>query len=226
MKEESPGFEPGECQDNYNWLMPTLHETADWFAIPLTRQVDLELAMLIASMRNPGAFLVYTQGDSCPDNCLFVNSRLRLLDFEGGRFSHALKEGVYGRIHFPTCWCVYRMPERVPLRMEEAYRAELMKGCPEAVDDRLFYRAVVEACVFWMLDWYHEFPLPTLLEKDRNIVTSTVRQRLLMRSAILAETTEVLGHMEAIGSTVRAIAAKLRAIWPEADYMPYYPAFR
>ena len=212
--------------DNYNWLMPTLHETASVLAIPLTRQVDVELAMLTASMRNPGPFLVYTQGDSCPDNCLFAHSRLRLLDFEGGRFSHALKEGVYGRIHFPTCWCVYRMPEHVPLRMEEAYRAELVKGCPEAADDTLFYCAVVEACVFWMLDWYHEFPLPALLEKDRNIVTSTVRQRLLMRSAILARTTEELGHMEAIGATVRSIAAKLRAIWPEADDMLYYPAFR
>ena len=212
--------------DNYNWLAPALHETADLLAIPLTRQVDVELAMLTASMRKPGAFLVYTQGDSCPDNCLFVNSRLRLLDFEGGRFGHALKEGVYGRIHFPTCWCVYRMPEHVPLCMEEAYRTELVKGCPEAADDTLFYRAVVEACAFWMLDWYHEFPLPALLEKDRNIVTSTVRQRLLMRSDILAKTTEELGHMEAIGAIVRAIAAKLRSTWPEADRISYYPAFR
>jgi hypothetical protein len=212
--------------DNYNWLTPTLHETADLLAIPLTRQVDVELAMLTVSMRKPGPFLVYTQGDSCPDNCLFVNATVRLLDFEGGRFSHALKEGVYGRIHFPTCWCVYRMPEHVTLHMEEAYRAELAKGCPEAADDILFYRAVVEACVFWMLDWYHEFPPPALLEKDRTIVTSTVRQRLLMRSEILAKTAEDFGHMEAIGAVVRVIAAKLRASWPEADHMPYYPAFR
>src|SRR5260370_14766836 len=118
------------------------------------------------------------------------------------------------------------MPEHVPLRMEEAYRAELAKGCPEAADDTLFYRAVVEACVFWMLDWYHEFPLPALLEKDRTIVTSTVRQRLLMRSDILAKTAEEFGHIEAIGAIVPAIAAKLRATLPEADHMPYYPAFR
>jgi Mn-containing catalase len=47
-----------------------------------------------------------------------------------------------------------------------------------------------------------------------------------MRSDILAKTTEEFGHMEAIGATVHAIAAKLRATWPEADRMPYYPAFR
>ena len=152
---------------------------------------------------------------------------MRLLDFEGGMFSHALKEGVYGRIHFPTCWCVYRMPEHVPLRMEEAYRAELVKGCPAAADDRLFYRAVVDACALWMLDWYHEFPLAQLLEQDRMIVTSTVRQRFLMRSEILARTTEEFGHLEAFGETVRAIATKLSEVWTPDEYaMPYYPAFR
>jgi hypothetical protein len=81
----------------------------------------------------------------------------------------------------------------------------------------------IDVHFFWN---YHEFPLPVLLEKDRTIVTSTVRQRLLMRSAILATTTEEFGHMEAIGAIVRAIAAKLRVSWPEADHMPYYPAFR
>lgn len=136
-----------------------------------------------------------------------------------------LLEGVYGRMHFPTCWCVYRLPEQIPLRMEAAYRAELVKGCPAASDDRLFYHAVADACTFWMLDWYHEFPLSDLLTKDRMIVTSTVRQRLLVRAAVLAQVTEEVGHMEAIGATVRAIATKLRALWPEADTLPYYPAF-
>lgn len=109
--------------------------------------------------------------------------------------------------------------------MEAAYRAELVKACPAASDDRLFYHAVAEACTLWMLDWYHEFPLSELLAKDRMIVTSTVRQRLLVRSDVLAQVTEEVGHMEAIGATVRAIAAKLRVLWPEADTLPYYPAF-
>jgi hypothetical protein len=218
--------ELGSGYYSYNWLAPTLHKTADVLNIAPAPGVDDELAALTASMQNPDPFLVYTQGDSCPDNCLFVDSTVRLLDFEGGMFSHALKEGVYGRMHFPTCWCVYRMPEHIPLRMEDVYRAELVKGCPQAGDDLQFYHAVVEACAFWMMDWYHEFPLPALLEKDHTIVTSTVRQRLLMRSEILARTTEEFGHLEAIGATVSAIAAKLCALWPELDTMPYYPAFR
>src|SRR5947209_3525127 len=65
------------------------------------------------------------------------------------------------------------------------------------------------------------------LEKDINIVTSTVRQRLLLRSSILACTTEEFGHMQSIGATVQAIASRLQTLWPPDEYaMPYYPAFR
>lgn len=221
---------PGELADGYyryEWFTPTLQSTAESAGITIGRGVENELERLKASLLNPGPFLTLTQGDSCPDNCLWTNSSMRLLDFEGGMLSHALKEGVYGRMHFPTCWCVYRMPEHVPLRMEEAYRAELVKGCPEAADDRLFYQAVVEACAFWMLDWYHEFPLAQLVKQDRPIVTSTVRQRLLMESEILARTTEEFGHLEAFGDTVRAIATKLSEVWTPEEYaMLPYPAFR
>ena len=34
------------------------------------------------------------------------------------------------------------------------------------------------------------------------------------------------GHLEAIGATVRVIAAKLRTLWHESDTIPYYPSFR
>lgn len=223
---------------DYTWLASTLYDTAKLVGVNPARGVDVELAALATALRHPGPFLAFNQGDSCPDNCLYVGSApsnetktgvqtdLRLLDFEGGMFRHALVEGVYGRMHFPTCWCVYRLPEQIPLRMEAVYRTELVKGCPAASDDRLFYNAVVEACTLWMLDWYREFPLPALLEKDRMIVTSTVRQRFLVRSDILARVTEEIGHMEAISATIRAIATKLRTLWPEADVLPLYPAFR
>jgi hypothetical protein len=221
---------PVELADGYyryDWFAPTLQQTAETAGLTLGRGVERDLKLLKESLLNPGSFLAFTQGDSCPDNCLWINSSMRLLDFEGGKFDHALKEGVYGRMHFPTCWCVYRMPEHIPLQMEQAYRVELVKGCPEAADDRLFYQAVVVACAFWMLDWYHEFPLAMLLEQDPLIVTSTVRQRFLMRSEILARTTEEFGHLETLGETVRAIATKMSEVWPLDEYaMPYYPAFQ
>ncbi|HEU5229404.1 MAG TPA: hypothetical protein VFU49_16420 [Ktedonobacteraceae bacterium] len=100
---------------DYTWLAPTLHDTAKLLDIKLAAGADAELATLMTSMLDPGPFLTFNQGDSCPDNCLYVNSALpdeakletqpglQLLDFEGGMFRHALLEGVYGRMHFPTC---------------------------------------------------------------------------------------------------------------------------
>ena len=68
----------------YEWFAPTLHQTADILGITPAPGVDAELATLTASLLNPGPFLTFTQGDSCPDNCLYVQGRMRLLDFEGG----------------------------------------------------------------------------------------------------------------------------------------------
>jgi len=210
----------------YDWLAPTFYQTCKLLSITPEFGVKTELAMLKASMVHPGPFLTFVQQDSCPDNCLFSTAGLRLLDFEGGRFDSALKGGVYGRMCFPTCLCVYQIPEEILTRMEAAYRVELMKGCLEAANDTLFYHAVVEACVYWMIEWYRMDPLAKILEKDRLIAAATGRQRYLIRSDVVVKTIEEFGHMKAIGATIRAMAAKMRQLWLDVEETPYYPAFR
>lgn len=210
----------------YDWLAPTFYQTCELVGVTPTSNVETELELLKASMLQPGPFFTFVQQDSCPDNCLFNASGLRLLDFEGGRFDHALKGGVYGRMRFPTCLCVYQIPDDILERMEAAYRVELMKGCLEATDDTLFYHALVEACVYWMIEWYRMDPLAKILEKDRLIAASTDRQRYLMRSDVVVKTTEKFGHMQAIGATIQAMVIKMRQLWPDVEETPYYPAFR
>jgi hypothetical protein len=209
----------------FSRLAQTLHEVADQASITPATGVDYELSELAAYLQNPGPFLTFIQGDSCPDNSLYTGTSLRLIDFEGGRFAHALLEGVYGRIHFPSCWCVYRMPEHIPLRMEAAYRAELARGCPAATDDALFYHAVVAACAFWMLESCRWVPLSRFIESDRLLIAASDSQRLLARADILSQATEQFGSLEAIGATMRVVATKMRTLWPETEDMPYYPAF-
>jgi len=215
-----------DVYQDYAWLDPTFYQTVELLGITPEPGAAKELEALKESLLHPDPFLCFIQNDSCPDNCLFRDSTPRLLDFEGGTFDHAMKEGVYGRMHFPTCRYVYRMPEHIPLRMEAAYRDELIKGCPEAQDEKLFSSAVAEACVYWMIRWYQMDPLMKSLENDVFIVAATSRQRHLLRSQIVAQTTKEAGHMEAIGATIGAMAAKMRALWPKAAYVPAYPAFR
>jgi hypothetical protein len=90
----------------------------------------------------------------------------------------------------------------------------------------LFYHAVVEACAYWLLKSYSWIPLSKVLESDRMIIAASDRQRLLIRTDIFVQTSEQFGHLEAISATMRALAAKLRARWPETEEMAYYPAFR
>jgi hypothetical protein len=207
-------------------LVAAFYQTAALLEVTPAPGVERELEQMLEALEHPDPFLAFVQGDSCPDNCLFSGATLRLLDFEGGGFGHALKEGVYGRMHFPTCWCVYRLPAALPLRMEAAYREALVPGCPAAGDDTCFYQAVAETCVFWLLRWFQMNSLQRILAEDRLVIAATDRQRHLLRAEVVAQTTGEAGHLEALGATIGAMAARMRALWPETEEMPLYPAFR
>jgi hypothetical protein len=210
----------------YDHLVPALHVIAELLELPLQPGVDDELAALKETLLDPGPFLAFVQSDAAPDNFLRDGTGWRLIDFEGGRYTHALLEGVYCRMPFPTCWCVYRLPEPIIQRAEAVYRAELARACPTAVDDTLFYRAVVEACITWALNFHaHLRPLDKMFMQDRSLVALTDRQRFLLYVNAAAGASEQFGHMRATGVSLRAIATRLAQIWPEAVEPPYYPAF-
>ncbi|HEY3280694.1 MAG TPA: phosphotransferase [Armatimonadota bacterium] len=203
-----------------------IREACRTLGVPLSPEAEAGLDRVALSMKEPGPFLAYTHGDPCPDNNRLLGDEVRLIDFECGAYRHALCDGVYGRLPFPTCWCVNRLPAQVPPHMEAAYRAELVKGCPEAGDDDLFRLAVVEATAHWTCETTGSH-LPGALEGDHEWGISTIRQRVLLRLDNLAVLTEELGLLEPLGDVALAMAKRLRALWP-ADLveMPLYPAFR
>lgn len=211
---------------DYSWISSALWGTIHTLNVAPAAGIENELKQLTSIMENPGPFSVYTHGDPCPDNILFGTSA-KLLDFEFGAYRHALIEGVYARMPFPTCWCVSRLPARVIHRMETSYRMELAKGCPVAYDDRLFAQAVAAACTYWTIDdcrFLHRH-----LEQDWQWSPglATARQRFLLRFTVAREAIEASEYLQAIGKTFERIAGRLRQLLPpQADQMPYYPAFR
>lgn len=211
----------------YDWLATALWSAAADLSITPAPGIEEDLAALITMIREPGPFLAYTHGDPCPGNDLHRDSRLWLLDFEFGDYRHALTDGVYGHIFFPTCWCSNRVPASVVTQMEMAYRAILMQACPAARDDGLFAEAVVVSCAYWALTMYAWNPVAALVAQDEEWGIATVRQRVLERSEQLAQVAEQYGHLEALGATLKAIATKLRSRLPtDVDRLPFYPAFR
>lgn len=185
--------------------------------------IDADFEALEKFMDERTLFMAYTHNDPCPDNCLIVDGEAKLIDFESGSYRHALLDGVYGRIHFPTCWCVNQIPSKVYEMMEEAYRLELAKKCDAANDIELFKRAVTEACawqVVWSLDHH-------LLTGDIPCKISSKRQRVVVRLDKFAEISDETNHLKVMGAAAREMAASLRAQWRmEDNEMPVYPAFR
>jgi phosphotransferase family enzyme len=217
---------PAAMLDGYDWLAPAFDGMVVAFGITPARGTAADLAVLHAALRDPGPFLTYLHGDPCLDNCLLTPAGVRLFDFEVGGAGQALTDGVYGRMRFPSCWCVGQLPAAIPLRMEAAYRAQLVRGCPAAADDRLFYHAVAEACAFWILRMGQAQQLTRALESDYEWGIATGRQRFLLRLPMVSRLLQEMGHLEALGASFGMMAAQGARLWPDLDPMLPYPAFQ
>jgi hypothetical protein len=93
-----------------------------------------ELALLSSRLSDPGPWLSLVHGDPCPDNALLVDGRIRLIDYEWARPSHALLDGIYWKTGFPTCWCAGRTPDDIAAGVDAVYRAEIAHSIPLALD--------------------------------------------------------------------------------------------
>lgn len=207
---------------NWDWLRARTRELEEALDLGIGPEVSEQIDDVIEALNNPGPFAAYTHMDPCPDNALWVDGRVMLLDFERGAYRHALLDGSYGRIHFPSCWCVNQIPGHIPLRMEDAYRRELVAGCPQADDDAIYRRAVALACAWGAIGtWW-----PKLMQEDGEWGLATHRQRVLLRFYIFGRLTEEYGQLEALGRWVDLLGSLLREAWGEVEEMPFYPAFR
>ena len=72
---------------------------------------DAEIERVRAAMDEPGPFLAFSPGDTCPDNHRLTETPyVRFFDFEFCGFAHAFLTTAYFYLPFPTCWCVNRLP--------------------------------------------------------------------------------------------------------------------
>jgi hypothetical protein len=188
--------------------------------------LEPEVESCIQLVHDPGPFAALLHCDPCPDNCLLTAEGMKLLDFEFSQFGLALCDGAYSRMHFPTCWCVNRIPRRVMERAEAAYRQQLTLSCPQAADDTEFGRVLVVACacaLFMTLSW----AMPRVLQEDGTWGIATLRQRVLVRLNAFSTAAQQWGHLPALGETALQMQEKLRELWrPELQDLPLYPAFR
>jgi hypothetical protein len=214
--------------ESFQWIRFVLRQATEALSLTVSPQAAAELEIVIQALRAPGPFLAYTHGDPClGGNCLFTRNILRLVDFENGDYRHALFDAVYARICFPTCWDAQQLPHHLILRIEQAYRAELVKGCPEAADDQRFAQELVHACAYWVLMLCQFNAIAQFPTGDRYWGPYKMRQRIITRFERFAQTTEECCYLEALGSLFRTMVSTLRERWPtHMQQLPVYPAFK
>ena len=183
-----------------------------------------ELAQIARRLRDPGPWLALVHGDPCPDNALVVGDRVHLIDYEFAGPSHALLDGAYWRMGFPTCWCAGRLPPEVAMRVEAVYRAEIARTMPQAADEGTYRAELAFAAAIWLfvcLDWR----LEEALREDAQWGVASVRSRLLLYLETVVDLAGAAGVLPEIRRTAEVWLRDLRGRWPQTEALALYPAF-
>lgn len=202
-----------------------LTELCTRLGINLGEKEKEEFGEALQRLEEPGPFLTFIHGDPCPDNVFYHAPELRLIDFEFSAFGHALKDGLYGRLPFPTCWCANAVPPDVVQKMEQTYRAELSTACPEVLDEYRFAceaAAVAASCLLNTLSWH----LESALEQDGEWGIAGTRARILTRLEMFSVAARTAHQFPVLRETCEKLLAELHRQWQEASALPIYPAFR
>jgi hypothetical protein len=206
--------------------LPELYATLAGLGVAPSDACRAEIEATLVELEQPGPFQAYTRGDPCPANQFWRAGTLRLYDYERGAYRHALIDGVYPHMQFPTCWCAGRMPDDVVARVEAAYRSALLEGCPAAGDDRVFAQAVVQAAAYWVCVTL-ERGLGLALAKDVRWGLATMRPRLVTRAEAFARLAEARGYLPHTAHLAYQLSAELRQRWPAKQCeLAMYPAFQ
>jgi hypothetical protein len=133
----------------------------------------------------------------------------------------------YPRALLPTCWCVNRLPAELIQQAEQAYRAEFIKGCLQAVDDAAFYRHLIAGCALVAMRMLASLPLKWIIEKDSRLGIFYSQQKLLARLDNFIEISEEFGLYPQTRNYAHLAAREFRNQLPSTfTELPVFPAFR
>jgi hypothetical protein len=116
-------------------------------SLPTPHAVDADITELLHVLSEPGPYLAFSNGDTCPANCLLSDDTLRFLDFEHASFRQALLDVAALR----ACGCWSPLPEDVDRKAEDAYRKEMAGSCPDILDHASYAHRLTVACAAWTI---------------------------------------------------------------------------
>jgi len=182
----------------------------------------------VAGIVRPGQPEVFSPGDICPDNNLLTAGGVRFVDFESAEFHSVFLDAAYLRMPFSTCWCVFRLPERIARTAEAAYRDRVGRVFPDLASDDRWRPGVRRAMAAWTLHAM-SYLLDRSMAADKSMIDDdraapTARQLLRYRWRWLVGELEPASELESLCALARGLLAATEH-W-QVPELPLYPAFR
>ncbi|MFD0351037.1 hypothetical protein ACFQ0M_43425 [Kitasatospora aburaviensis] len=179
---------------------------------PLDGRAEHELTAVLDELHHPGPFLALSNGDSEANNILLHPCRpadARLIDFEYAGYTHALTDAVCLYVPGPA-WMTVGEPTATGLA--DHYRHALVRGIPEAEDDRRYGHGLAAACTSWALIRLQRFAV-----LDTRSPGDPSRPQLIATLEAAARTAAIHNALPHLTTWTHRIAALLRRRWPDAD---------
>ncbi|MBA3660912.1 MAG: phosphotransferase [Gammaproteobacteria bacterium] len=204
-----------------------------------TKELAAEIHAVLEFSQSVNEFNVFLHGDICPDNVYYQDNEMRFIDFEFGDFGNALVDGVYLRMHMPSCWCSKAVPQSIVYQMESIYREELKAGILSAADDAVYNKQLAYACAYWLVRTIkqlndmdlidHEWICPSgpvdsdsKWEPEKN----AFRPRILSRLEAFISCSKTTGQLPKLCEAAIHLHSYLRKIWPETNEIEFFPVFK
>ncbi len=190
-----------------------------------------DVIRVIGDVEESRSWLTYTHLDLNPNNLIRTpEGNVRIIDFDSAAYRHALLDGVWCRMCFPTHWPTYALPPALLAGVETAYRLELSHAFLGAAvdDDNCFQAAVTDACAFWTLirlSWVAEVAFEASPKPER---VSHLRRQLIVALDRLVGTAEESGLRPGLRTMAEAMLAFIQDRWGDkaSDLIHPFPALK
>ncbi|MBA3528910.1 MAG: hypothetical protein H0T91_06320 [Propionibacteriaceae bacterium] len=194
--------------------------------LPNADKAEPDIGRMLSWLDGAGPLLALSNGDFMPQNSRLGALGVRLLDFEGAAFQHALLDATHLRIPYAAAPAWGRLPSDVVRSGEQTYRTRLAQVCPQVAADHIYEQGMAAATAAWAVNRLTRLARLEERDKPHPLGFSKRGQMLdLLQTAI--DSCTGARTLPGLRGWFEGVALKLRRRWPEVpEQQDYYPAFR
>lgn len=205
----------GEVKGNELEFLNALEGIRTTFNIDFVSQnIEKEIREIFQVIYEPQKLYGLTHWDPCPDNCKFVDGKVKIFDYDSGCYSNVLIDGLFLSTRFPSCWCCADIPQTIIDKAEKEYRSILSQKVPEINSDSYFLEQKAVILIYWLLHALTN-DLKHTLKKDAQWGLTSMRQRILLKLELTNKILKEQNIFSEISQLFEKLNSELSGRWGE-----------